>query len=119
MDKDKKQSDKTENSTQSPIQREVQSQLIISHLFNCSQFFNQSKNESTKIIDDNKKLSTLYSVWLNNIKEKLKSNIKLNKQKLELETFVPKNEEKKKNQHKTSKEFSNNIFPEPKIFDGY
>ena len=119
MDKDKKQSDKTENSTQSPIQREVQSQLIISHLFNCSQFFNQSKNESTKIIDDNKKLSTLYSVWLNNIKEKLKSSIKLNKQKLELETFVPKNEEKKKNQHKTSKEFSNNIFPEPKIFAGY
>ena len=75
MDKDKKQIDKTENSTQSPIQREVQSQLIISHLFNCSQFFNQSKNESTKIIDDNKKLSTLYSVWLNNIKEKLKSQI--------------------------------------------
>lgn len=119
MDKDKKEDNKTDNITQFPIQREVQSQLIISHLFNCSKFLNQSKNESTKIIDDNKNVSTLYSVWLNNIKEKVKSSIKLNKQKLELENFVPKNEEKKKKQYKTIKELSNNIFPEPKMFSGY
>ena len=92
-----------------------QSKILLSHLVNMNSCISSAKENTKEAIKENEKISTLYQLWLNDTKEKIKSCIMSNKKKIKINSFQVKRTHSKKD--KKNKEKSDElIIPDPVIF---
>ena len=91
-----------------------QSKILLSHLVNMNSCISNAKENTKEAIGENEKISTLYQVWLNDTKEKIKNCIISNKKQIKINSFQVKKAKSKKEKNKEKSDEL--IIPDPVVF---